>query len=85
VPMVLAISPIALLTVWVSATIGVYAWIWALAVALPLVFALRAITAIDDQRLLQVVLLLGALTAQRSVYIFRPRVYLPFEFGSRAQ
>jgi type IV secretory pathway VirB3-like protein len=82
VPMVLAISPIALASVWLSMLIGIYAWIWALSVVLPLTVVLRRITAMDDQRLLQVILLLNALVAQGSLRVFAPRIYSPYDRGS---
>jgi type IV secretory pathway VirB3-like protein len=81
VPMVLAIAPITLAAVWLSMVIGIYAWVWALSVTLPLIWVLRRITAIDDQRLLQVILLLNALIVQGSFDVFAPRLYSPFDRG----
>ncbi len=55
-PMVAAFTPIALVTCWAAFAIGIYAWIWSLALTSPLILVFRRMTAIDDQRLLQMLL-----------------------------
>ena len=80
VPLIALVSilcPIALATVWLSFVAGVYAWIWSLAFLIPVFTALRQITLVDDQRLLQCLRLLQVALERRSVRALASRHYSP--------
>ena len=80
VPLVALVSivcPLALVTVWLSFVAGVYAWVWSLALLVPVIAALRQMTLVDDQRLLQCLRLLRLATEQRSIRALRLRHYSP--------
>jgi type IV secretion system protein VirB3 len=77
VPLVSILCPLALVTVWLSFVAGIYAWVWALALLVPAMTALRQITLVDDQRLLQCVLLVRVALQRRSFRALRSRHYSP--------
>ncbi len=77
IPLVSILVPLALATVWLSFFTGVYAWIWSLAVLVPVLSALRQITLVDDQRLLQCVLLVRVALQRRSLRALSFRHYSP--------
>jgi type IV secretory pathway VirB3-like protein len=77
VALVSMICPIALVTVWLSFLAGVYAWIWSFALVIPIFTALRQITLIDDQRLLQCLRLLRLAAERRSFRALASRHYSP--------
>jgi type IV secretory pathway VirB3-like protein len=85
IPLVGAVAPIALLSVWIAAFVGIYAWVWSAAVLVPLVVAFGVITQGDDQRLLQWLQLARLMVRHRSWRARSMRRYSPCCDGGRGR
>ena len=83
VPLVLVLGPASFIAIWMTLLIGIYAWVWTIAILIPVISLLRHITTIDDQRLLQYVFLCKLLGQHRSMLAFSKRRYGPFGGASQ--
>ncbi len=83
VPLVLVLGPASFIAIWMTLLIGIYAWVWMIAILIPVISLLRHITTIDDQRLIQYVFLCKLLGQHRRMTAFSKRRYGPFGGASQ--